>query len=230
MSLPFEKALQRERERERRQREGGQHTDLSERMDTPTLSPVGVGSSSAPPPLDTRLTDLVTELMGPVDRAHLDQEIADFNISYPVNVDDALDLFSLPPVAGVGTAPATTTTQPVTTATQTRPVTSTRTRPVTTTTAPSRPRPVTSTRTRPVPTATTTTAPPSRPTVPARRHAGAGTTTTSTVTTPSTRPRIAAKQPRRRPAAPSPPSPDSSPPRRMTMRIDGGDYDDSWIC
>ena len=131
MSLPFEKALQRERERQRRQREGGQHTYLSARMDTPTLSPAGVGSSSAPPPLDIRLTDLVTELTGPVDRAQLDQEIEDFNISYPVNVDDALNLFSLPPVAGVGTAPATTTTtQPVTTATQTRPVMSTRTRPV----------------------------------------------------------------------------------------------------
>ena len=44
MSLPFENALQRERERQRRQREGGQHTDLSARMDTPTLSPAGVGS------------------------------------------------------------------------------------------------------------------------------------------------------------------------------------------
>ena len=57
----------------------------------------------------------------------------DFNLIYPVNVDDAVNLFSLPPVAGTGTAP-TTTTQPVTTATQTRPVTSGRTRPVTTTT------------------------------------------------------------------------------------------------
>ena len=129
MSPPFEKALQ--RELQRRQREGGQHTDLSARTDTPTLSPAGVGS----PPLDTRLTDLVTELTGPVDRAQLDQEIEDFNISYSVDVDNALNLFSLPPVAGVGTAPATT-----------QPVTSTRTRPVTTTTT-SRPRPVTSTRT-----------------------------------------------------------------------------------
>ena len=113
MSLPFENALQQERERQRRQREGGQHTDLSARMDTPTLSPAGVGSPSAPPPpppLDTRLTELVTELTEPVDRAQLDQEIADFNISYPVNVGDALNLFSLPPVAGLGSAPATTTT------------------------------------------------------------------------------------------------------------------------
>ena len=69
MSLPFENALQRERERQRRQREGGQHTDLSARMDTSTLSSAGVGSPSAPPPLDTRLTDLVTELTGPVDQA-----------------------------------------------------------------------------------------------------------------------------------------------------------------
>ena len=53
-------------------------------MDTPTLSPAGMGSPSAPPPLDTRLTDLVTELTGPVDRAQFDQEIEDFNISYPV--------------------------------------------------------------------------------------------------------------------------------------------------
>ena len=77
------------------------------------------------------MTDMVTELTRPVDRAQLDQEIEDFNLTYPVNVDEAVNLFSLPPVAGTGTAPATTTTQPVTTATQTRPVTSTRTRPVT---------------------------------------------------------------------------------------------------
>ena len=154
MSLPFENALQRERERQRRQREGGQHIDLSARMDTPTLSPAGVGSPSAPPPLQdlSHMTDMVTELTRPVDRAQLDQEIEDFNLTYPVNVDDALNAFTLPPVAGTGTAPATT--QPVTTATQTRPVTSTRTRPTTTTTT-SRPRPVTSTRTRPATTATT---------------------------------------------------------------------------
>ena len=173
MSLPFENALQRERERQRRQREGGQHTDLSARMDTPTLSPAGVGFPSASPPLDlSSMTDMVAELTRPVDRAQLDQEIEDFNISYPVNVDDAVNLCSLPPVASAGTAPATT--QPITTATQTRPVTSTRTRPATTTTATSRPRPVTSTRTRPVTTATTTTAQASRTTVPARRRAGAG--------------------------------------------------------
>ena len=83
MSLPFENALQRERERQRRQREGGQHTDLSARMDTPTLSPAGVGSPSAPPlSLDlSSMTDMVTELTRPVDRAQLDQEIEDFNLS-----------------------------------------------------------------------------------------------------------------------------------------------------
>ena len=191
MSLPFENALQRERERQRRQREGGQHTDLSARMDTPTLSPAGVGSPTAPPPsMDlSSMTDMVTALTQPVVRAQLDQEIEDFNLTYQVNVDEAVNLFSLPPVAGTGTAPTTTMAPPVTTATQTRPVTSTRTRPVTTT---SRPRPVTSTRTRPVTTA------PTRP-LTARRSAGAGTrTTTSTVATPSGRPRIAAKQPRRR--------------------------------
>ena len=145
-------------------------------MDTPTLSPAGVGYPSGPPPLDlSSMTEMVTELTRPVDRAQLDQEIEDFNLSYPVNVDDAVNLYSLPPVSGPGTAPATTTT--------------------------SRPRPVTSTRTRPVTTATTTTTP-TRP-LTARRRAGAGTTTTtSTVTTP--RGRIAAKQPRRRPPLPSP--------------------------
>ena len=114
-------------------------------MDTPTLSPAGVGSPTAPPPsMDlSSMTGMVTELTRPVDRAQLDQEIEHFNLTYPVNVDGAVNLFSLPPVEGTGTALATTTTQPVTTATQTRPVTSTRTRPVTTTT---RPRPVTSTR------------------------------------------------------------------------------------
>ena len=128
-------------------------------MITPSLSPAGVGSPSVAPPLDlSSMTDMVTELTRPVDRAQLDQEIEDFNLSYPVNVDDAVNLFSLPLVAGTSTTLATTTTQPVTTATHTRPVTSTRTRPMTTTTT-SRPRPVTSTRTRPVTTATTTTAP-----------------------------------------------------------------------
>ena len=63
MFLPFENALQRERERQRRRREGGQHTDLSARMDTPTLLPAGVGSPSAPPPsLNlSSMTDMVTE-------------------------------------------------------------------------------------------------------------------------------------------------------------------------
>ena len=89
------------------------------------------------------MTDMVTELTRPVDRAQLDQEIEDFNLSYHVNVEEAVNLFSLRPVAGTGTAPATA--QPITTATQTRPVKSTRTRPV-------------------------TTAPASRTTVPARRR------------------------------------------------------------
>ena len=127
------------------------------------------------------MTDMVTELSRPVDRSQLDQEVEDFNLTYPVNVDDAVHLFSLPPVAGTGTAPTTTTAPPVTTATQTLPITSIRKRPTNTT---SRPRPVTSTRTRPVTTATTSTAPSRLLT--AHRSAGAGTrTTTSTVTTPS---------------------------------------------
>ena len=142
MSLPFDNELQRELARVRRQREGGQHTDLAARMDTPTLSPAGVGSPTAPPPLQdlSSMTDMVTELTRPVDRAQLDQEIEDFNLTYPVNVNDALNAFTLPPVAGTGTgtAPATTTAPPppsiTTTATQTRPTTSTRTRPTTTTT------------------------------------------------------------------------------------------------
>ena len=50
MSLPFENALQRKRARQCRQREGGQHTALWDRMDTPTLSPASVGSPSAPAP------------------------------------------------------------------------------------------------------------------------------------------------------------------------------------
>ena len=50
MSLPFENALQRERERQRRQREGGQHTELSTRMNTSTLSPTNVHLPSAAPP------------------------------------------------------------------------------------------------------------------------------------------------------------------------------------
>ena len=169
------------------------------------------------------MTDMVAELSRPVDRTQLEQDIDDFNLTYPVNVDDALNAFTLPPVAGTGTAPATTTAPPTitTTAAPTRPTTSTRTRPTTTTTT-SRPRPVTSTRTRPATTATTTTAP-SRPST-SRRSAGAGTrTTTSTVTTPTGRPTIAAKQPRRRPRVPSPPSPDSSPPSEDE---DGDDDDD----
>ena len=106
VSLPFENALQRERERQRRQREGGQHTDISARMDTSTLSPAGVGSPTASPPsMDlSSMTDMVTELTGPIDRAQLDQEIEDCNLTYPDNVDDAVTMFSLPPVAGTGTA------------------------------------------------------------------------------------------------------------------------------
>ena len=107
-------------------------------MDTPTFSPAGVGSPTAPPPALqdlSSMTDMVTELTRPVDRAQLDQEIEDFQLTYPVNVDDALNAFTLPPVAGTGTAPATTTTTappppaittaPTTTATQTHPTTST---------------------------------------------------------------------------------------------------------
>ncbi|CAH3173008.1 unnamed protein product, partial [Porites lobata] len=134
----------------------------------------------------------------------------DFNLTYPVNVDDALNAFTLPPVAGTGTAPVTTATT-TTTAAPTRPTTTT-----------SRPRPVTSTRTRPTTTATTTTAP-ARPST-SRRSVGAGTrTTTSTTTTPTGRPTVAAKQPRRRPRVPSPPSPGSSPP---SDDEDGDDDDD----
>ena len=64
-----------------------------------------MGSPSAPPPsMDlSSMTDMVTELSRPVDRAQLDQEIEAFNLTYPVNVDDAVNLFSLPPVAGTGT-------------------------------------------------------------------------------------------------------------------------------
>ena len=47
------------------------HTDLSACMDTPTLSPAGVTSPAAPPPLDlSSMTDMVTELTRPVDRAN----------------------------------------------------------------------------------------------------------------------------------------------------------------
>ena len=93
MSLPFENALQRERERQRRQREGGQHTELSTRMNTLTLSPTDVGSPFAPPlpSLHSHLTDRALE------RTHLEQE-NEFIISYPVNGADAMNLFSLPPV------------------------------------------------------------------------------------------------------------------------------------
>ena len=68
-------------------------------MDTPTLSQAGVGSPSAPPPsLNlSSMTNMVTELTRPVDRAQLDEEIEYFNLSYPVNVDNAVNLFSLPP-------------------------------------------------------------------------------------------------------------------------------------
>ena len=132
MSLPFENELQRELARVRRQREGGQHTDLAARMDAPTLSPAGVGSPSSPSVLRdfSSMTDMVTELSRPVDRARLEQDIDDFNLTYPVNVDDALNAFTLPPVAGTGTAPASTMAPPppptiTTAATQTRPTTST---------------------------------------------------------------------------------------------------------
>ena len=92
MSLPFDNELQRELARVRRQREGGQHTELAARMDMPTLSPAGVGSPTAPPPsMDiSSMTDMVTELSRPVDRAQLEQDIDDFNLTYPVNVDLSL--------------------------------------------------------------------------------------------------------------------------------------------
>ena len=38
--------------------------------------------------------DMVTELTRPVDRAQLDQEIEEFNFTYPVNMDDALNAFA----------------------------------------------------------------------------------------------------------------------------------------
>ena len=182
------------------------------------------------------LVYLVAELTTLVDPTQLNQEIEDFNISYPINLDDALNLFSLPPVAGVGTEPMTTitgpvtatittvTTAPVTTSSRTRPVTSTRTRPVTTApvTTTGRPRPVTSTTTRPV--TMTTTVPAGRTTMHARWRAGAGmSTTTLTVITPSTHPRVAGKQLGWRPPAPSPPSPNSFPP---SSDEDGDDDDD----
>ena len=54
-------------------------------MDSPALSPPGVGSPSALPPLDiSSMTDMVTELTRAADRAQLDQDIEDFNISFPV--------------------------------------------------------------------------------------------------------------------------------------------------
>ena len=188
MSLRFEKALQRERARQRRQRKGRQHTELSARMDTPTLSPAGVGSATAPPPLDTRLSDLVAELTTPVDPTRLNQEIEDFNISYPVDVDNALNLMSVSPVAGVGTEPTTTTTTTSTAQTTT-----------TTTTGhhlDSHQAVTTSTRGRQAVVGTTTTT----------------TTATRPAPTPRRRPTVAAKQPGRRPRPPSPPSSPSPPP------------------
>ena len=44
MSLPFENELLREQARQQRQREGGQHTDLSDRISLSPLSPIGVGT------------------------------------------------------------------------------------------------------------------------------------------------------------------------------------------
>ena len=183
-------------------------------MDTPTLSPAGVGSPSAPPPsLDlSSMTDMVTELTRPVDRAQLDQEIEDFNLTYPVNVDDAVNLFSLPPVQALAPPrPPPNPSLPPPKHDPSRPPEH----------APSPP---------PLPADLDPSRPPEHvPSPPcqrpftARRSAGAGTrTTTSTVTTPSGRPRIAAKQPGRRPRVPSTPSPDSSPP----PSDDDGDDDD----
>ena len=62
-------------------------------MDPPTLSPAGVGSPSGLRDLSSMM-DMVTELTRPVDRAQLDQEIEEFNFTYPVNMDDALNAFA----------------------------------------------------------------------------------------------------------------------------------------
>ena len=161
----------------------------------PDPLPCGCGGPTAQPPAQdiSTMTDMVAELTRPVDRGQLEEEIEDFNLSFAVNVGDALNAFTLPPMAGTGTAQPITTTAPLATST-----------PITTTTTASsrRPRPVTSTRTRSATTAMTTTAP-SRP-VTARRSAGAATRTT----TPTGRPKVAAQQPRRcPPAAPSPSPP-----------------------
>ena len=88
MSLPFDNELQRELARVRRQREGGQHTDLAARMDTPTFSPAGVGSPTSPSVLRdlSTMTDMVTELTRPVDTSQLNREIEEFDLTYPVNV------------------------------------------------------------------------------------------------------------------------------------------------
>ena len=185
-------------------------------METPTLSPARVGSASSPPPLDTRLTDLVAELTGPVDPTRLNQEIEEFNLAFPIDVDTALNVLSVPPLAGVGTQPTPTTT--LTTAPP----------PVPPPAPPRRPRPVTtSTRTRPV---TATTNVPTAAAAAARRIISAGrrigvgtstTTTTRTAPTPRSRPTVVYKRPRRRPRPPSPPSSPSPPPSD-----DEGDDDD----
>ena len=44
MSLPFENELLREQARQQRQREGGQQTDLSDRLNLSTISSIGVGT------------------------------------------------------------------------------------------------------------------------------------------------------------------------------------------
>ena len=78
-------------------------------MDTPTFSPAGVGSPTSPSVLRdlSTMTDMVTELTRPVDTSQLNREIEEFDLTYPVNVDDALNAFTLPPVAGTGTATTT---------------------------------------------------------------------------------------------------------------------------
>ena len=60
--------------------------------------PPAWGAPPPPPAQDiSTMTDMVTELTRPVDRAQLDHKIKDFNPSVPVNVDDALNAFTLPP-------------------------------------------------------------------------------------------------------------------------------------
>ena len=157
---------------------------------------------------------MVTELSRPVDSAQLEQDIDDFNLTYPVNVDDALNAFTLPPVAGTGTAPATTTTTtaPPPPSITTAPITTTATQTCPTTVHPNTPRYHRHDHHRSL-------TPPYR----SPQRWGRDQDHHLDGETPTGRPTIAAKQPRRRPRVPSPPSPDSSPPSEDE---DGDDDDD----